>query len=93
MKLAERERVQASDYAALLAYVAMSVVRIRWVTFGRSCPVCNRLSGKVVGTQSAFLSPGDVLLGDDNETTLTTRRVLRHAPAHGGCDCSIAAEQ
>lgn len=90
-KMADRERVQGESYSALLAYAAMQVIGIRWVTFGENCPLCTRLNGRVVGTQSAFLGAGETLVGDE-DTRLTPRRVVRHAPLHQGCDCAIAAE-
>jgi len=91
-KVADREQVQTAEFFTLLAYAALSVTKIRWVTFGPNCPLCNRLSGKVVGTQEAFVAQGEELVGDET-TRITPRRIVRHAPLHKGCNCAITAEE
>lgn len=72
------------------AYIAAGVVSMRWVT-GKGCPMCSRMSGKIVSTHTPFLAKSETLNGDDGHALMTTRRSIRHPPLHRGCDCSVVA--
>jgi hypothetical protein len=91
VRVARDESVRASNAVALAAYGAMRVVRKVWVTFGKSCPFCTALGGKVVGIETFFL-PADVDFAPPGAATPLKPRVnVGHAPAHGGCDCQVVA--
>jgi HK97 family phage portal protein len=57
-----------------------------WVQVGDSCPYCKTLDGRVVELSKAFLDVGDFKV-EGVEQVLTIRRIRKHPPAHGGCDC------
>jgi hypothetical protein len=73
------------------AYTYAGVTKLRWVAFGKSCPFCTMLDGKIVGITEAFADKGSSL-APEGKAPLTFGSSVGHAPAHEGCDCDIAAE-
>lgn len=71
---------------------ARGVTRLVWVTFANNCPYCDALDGRVVGIEEDFLKEGQEFKPEGAERPLTVRGNIRHAPAHLGCDCSVAPE-
>jgi len=90
-KIASLETVRAGGAYALAAYAANSVVDIIWRSVGESCPYCTDLDGTVAGIERGFAQPGDKLQGGEGEPPIEVSQIMRHPPAHGGCDCLIAA--
>jgi len=68
------------------------VTRLVWVTYANNCPYCDELDGKVVGIDEDFLHEGEEFQPPGADSPLTVRGNIRHAPAHLGCDCSVAPE-
>jgi HK97 family phage portal protein len=78
-KIALSETVRAGGAFARTAYTGAGVLYLRWVAFGKSCPYCARLDGKVVGVQDNFVAKGDVIEpvasdDDDRATCLPETR-------------------
>lgn len=90
-KVARAETVQACGAVARETYRQNGIRKIRWVNFNPSCPYCQHLDGKVVGIESSFLSAGTDLQPEGADKPLRTDVDVHHPPAHGGCDCQIAA--
>lgn len=85
-----RNESQRSNNAILLAtYGFYKVEKIKWVTVGKNCPLCDELNGKVVGVNKTFLQKGDTVVGDETVNNLTTNIDILSPPLHKGCDCSI----
>ena len=89
-EIALEESVQFGNGITLAVFSAAGVGKLRWVTHGDSCPYCKKLDGMIVGISEWFLTAGSELPGEDGKTLPITRN-KRHAPAHKGCDCGIAA--
>ncbi len=68
------------------------VQRMRWVTYGKNCPYCDSLNGKVVGIRESFIEAGSEYKPDGADVALKPSRNIGHAPAHDGCGCGIAPE-
>lgn len=92
-KVGLHETVRLAGAVAVWAYAANERYRITWVAFGDNCPYCDQLDGKTIDTRSeVFVEGGSEIDPDDGEhDPLPVRYDVGHAPAHGGCDCSLAA--
>ena len=90
-KISMRETVRAESAFAKRAFVLAGVTKIKSVSFGKSCPYCNALDGKVIGIDQVFLKQGEFQPeGADEPLKVTSDR--GHPPYHDGCDCGIMAE-
>ena len=87
-RIAKRETVQASGAVTKHIFAAAGIVRLVWVTFGKNCPFCDRLSGKVVGIEESFAQKGEMFEAEGRDP-LRIRTNISHPPIHLGCDCSI----
>ena len=90
--IAHEESVRLGNAVALTAYALAGIRNVRWYTIGESCPYCRSLDGRVVSTNSAFLDKDQDFQPDGAEKPLRPSRVIKHPPAHAGCDCHIIAE-
>lgn len=90
-KFAERETVQHSNAVSVETYRAGGVRRLRWIAFGPNCPYCSHLNGQAIDIDATFIQAGGELQPEGVDKPLVTDTDIRHAPAHGGCDCQIAA--
>lgn len=88
-KVAERESTFAGGALAMTIYGALGVGGFRWRTVGKTCALCNSMSGRIVRSGEPFLAAGDTL-GAAGVSPLKPRRHIRHPPLHGGCDCIIS---
>jgi HK97 family phage portal protein len=88
-KIALREGVQLAAATAKIVWVAAGIQALKWFSFGKSCPYCTSLHGKVVGMDGAFLLADQDFQPDGAEKPLRPRRNVGHPPAHSGCDCQI----
>ncbi len=91
-KIANREPIQSGAAIARTTYRENGITKIRWVTVGKNCPLCDQLSGKVVGITRNFVEGGETVDPKDGKTSpLTVRRGILHPQLHGGCDCMVTA--
>jgi HK97 family phage portal protein len=89
-KSAFDQAIEAGNAIALFGMITMGVTEKVWT--GGDCPLCQKLNGMVVGIEQNFLSTGDELEVDDEDTAnLPIVRNIGHPPLHGGCDCVILA--
>lgn len=90
-KIEGYESVRADGALARHSYAIMGVQRLRWMTVGENCPMCNELAGRVVGIRSPFLGAGDTL-DVEGSNPLTPETHVLHPPLHGtSCDCFLMA--
>lgn len=87
-KIAMRETVQLTNAIATTVFVSAGVSRLKWRAFGKNCPYCDAMNGKVVGVQENFFEGGE-FKPDGVDKPITVRRPKRHPPLHQGCDCVI----
>lgn len=87
-KIVMRESVQTENAFTRSAFALCGIMKIMSVSYGKSCPYCNDLDGKVIGIEENFLSPGD-FQPEGAERPLTVTNDHKHPPYHGGCDCGI----
>lgn len=88
-----RELVRGGAGAfAIAGWSAVGVTALRWVTSGKSCPLCESLDGRVVRTGANFVNEGDTVEGDETTAPLTARRNIGHPPLHDGCDCMLISD-
>lgn len=85
--IARVETVKSKSAIARTIFIAAGVLQIRWVTFGENCPICDSLSGKVVGVEHNFAGQGTEV-GPEG-ASIKTRTNITHPPIHDGCDCDI----
>lgn len=90
-KIARGESTRAVNAISKQVYRGGGRTSVRWMTFGDNCPYCNELSGKVVGIDEPFVRSGEEFQPEGAEEPLNPPGDVGHAPAHGGCDCMIAA--
>jgi len=89
--LAAREVVQVDGAVAAVAYRRAGVRRVRWVTVGANCPLCESMRGRVAQIDDPFLPPGGTV-APEGVAPLVARRAVRHPPLHDGCNCQLVAE-
>ena len=91
-KSAANEIVKAANAFTWDTLRRGGVTKMRWKTVGDNCPLCDKLSGRVVGIEKHFLEKMDVISAGDGKTApLTAYQGIRHPPLHRGCDCMIVA--
>jgi len=90
-KFTQHESYRAENAMTRAVFLFSGVSKLRWVAFGKNCPYCSSLNGKVVGIQQDFLQAGSYQ-PDGAKEPLIVKSSKKHAPAHAGCDCGIAAE-
>ena len=88
--VARKESIQMSNAAAREIWRTAGVRQIQWVATGKSCPFCNQLNGKTVGTEQTFMDAGSDFEGTDGTMLPVTHNTF-HPPAHTGCDCMVVA--
>lgn len=89
-RVARQESVRFNNALAVGLYVVANVA-LRWRAFGESCPYCRALNGRVVGNKGFFLGEGEEFQPEGAERPLKVGTMIRHAPAHDGCDCMVLA--
>lgn len=90
-KVAMNETVQISGAIAKVAFSALGVTKLRWMSLGgESCPYCQELNGMVVGIEQNFVSKDENLESEDGN--MRVRKPASHPPLHSGCICQIVAE-
>lgn len=85
----ERETNQAGNAIVKTIYMLAGVEVLRWAAGSTSCPICQRMDGKLVSIKSTFLKSGQTVEGDSETTPLTVERDLGHPPLHRGCKCQV----
>jgi HK97 family phage portal protein len=92
-KIGRREATQAMNAFSVEAYALLGVTVLRWQATGQDCPLCAMLSGRTVGTRTAFLGAGVTVDPEDGVTVpLVTSYPIMHPPLHAGCDCYITPD-
>ena len=89
-KISMRESLRAENAFTRQVLVLCGITKIMSVSYGKSCPYCNDLDGKVIGIEENFLTPGD-FQPEGAERPLTVTSDHSHPPYHDGCDCGIVA--
>ena len=100
-KAARNETVRIANYTALETWMSEGIRKKVWVTYGKNCPYCNKMSGKVIEIEKNFLKAGDAIhaeydVKNEDGTTdkkwgsLSIKTNMAHPPAHLGCDCGIS---
>jgi hypothetical protein len=87
-KTATNESVRSGEAFVRTAYIALGIQYLRWVTVGQNCPMCDSLSGKVVGRTESFVEKGATVNTGD-VAPLTTRSNILNPPLHNGCTCLV----
>jgi phage portal protein BeeE len=88
--IAFEESVQFGNGLAVMVYTIAAVPFLEWVTFGENCPYCDSLAGMRVRTSEFFAQAGSEIAPEGADPLPVTGN-MRHAPAHRGCDCGVAA--
>lgn len=87
-RYAADQTVRASNALAKMFYTGAGIMYLRWYARGsKSCPLCQKLDGQVVGITESFVSSGEKIAA--GKKSLKTRRRCGHAPLHKGCTCQI----
>jgi len=89
--IADEESSRSNNALAVTIYGIAGVTKLKSVAFGKNCPYCTSLNGKIIGIQDYFLTAGKDFQPDGADRPLTSVDNLRHAPYHGGCDCMTVA--
>ena len=86
-QIANEESVRSNNAMAVAVYEMLGVTQLMSVAFGKNCPYCDDLDGKIIGIQENYIEGGKDFQPKGAEKPLTSVDNLRHAPYHGGCDC------
>jgi len=89
-RLRMHESIRAESAFARNVFILAGVTKLVSVSYGKSCPYCLALDGKVIEIQGSFLEPGD-FQPEGAERPLTVTSIRRHPPYHDGCDCGVEA--
>lgn len=89
IETANDESTRGGNALAKAIYFAYGIRRLRWVSFGDTCPYCKALNGTVVGINQWFLGEGTDFKPEGANSALTTTQNIGHPPAHRGCDCVV----
>jgi len=89
-KVVADETVRASNAAYSMIAFAIGLT-IRWQIRGsKTCPYCQTLNGKRIGSTDFFVTKGSEITPDgDDTTTMKQYSNKRHPPLHQGCDCYV----
>lgn len=91
-KIAMRESLRAESAFARSIFALSGIAKIRSVYYGKNCPYCRALHGRVIGISEFFLTKGEFQPeGADRPLIVTGNR--SHPPYHDGCDCGIEASR
>ncbi len=89
-KIGARESVRLGNGFAAEAFFAAGVLTLVWRATGEeTCPYCMSLNGRSVGPGDAFLSAGQLFQPGGADVPLKPLSMVKHPPAHSGCDCQI----
>jgi hypothetical protein len=89
--VANKETIKIAGAISLFTYTAAGIQRIIWINTGsKSCPFCEALDGKVVGSQQPYMTK-DGSMEAEGKSPLTFSTDIFHPPLHGGCVCMISA--
>ena len=89
-KISMRESVRAENAFTRSVFALAGITQLISVSYGKSCPYCNDLDGKIVGIDQPFLLEGLFQPeGADGPLNITSNHF--HPPYHDGCDCGIMA--
>jgi len=83
-RLRLHESIRSESAFTRNVFVLAGVTKLVSVSYGKSCPYCLALDGKVIEIQGAFLEPGD-FQPEGAERPLTVTSIRRHPPYHDGC--------
>jgi len=89
-RLRVHESIRAESAFARNVFVLAGISKLVSVSYGKSCPYCLALDGKVIEIQGAFLEPGD-FQPEGADRPLVVTSIRRHPPYHDGCDCGVEA--
>lgn len=89
-KIVMRETVRAENAFTRSVFALCGIVKIMSIAYGKNCPYCQDLHGKVIGIDEYFLPKGD-FQPEGAERPLTVTSNHSHPPYHDGCDCGIEA--
>jgi len=89
--VASDEAVRLNNAVAVTIYASVGIQSVRWVAFGKNCPYCTALNGRVVGINQFFIRVNTDFKPDGADVALRPSSNIRHAPAHRGCDCMVIA--
>lgn len=87
-KIAKNETVRAGNAVAKEAWRVAGVRQVAWKAFGKNCPYCTAMDGRIVGIDQVFLEPGD-FQPDGATVAMPVKSAIGHPPAHGSCDCAV----
>lgn len=83
--IAGEESTRFNNAVAVAVYGMAGIEYIRSIAFGKNCPYCSSLDGKVIGINSWMIAAGEEVKPDGVDKPLTSSTNLRHAPYHSGC--------
>jgi HK97 family phage portal protein len=84
-QLGHEEAVRGNNAFARTLYQMAGVTAIRSIAFGKSCPYCDALDGRVIGIEENYLAEGEDFKPDGADAPLHAGRDYSHAPYHTGC--------
>lgn len=89
-KIAMNETVQLSNAVARAVFIGTGITQLRWVAMGSdTCPICQEMDGKIVGTESNFVDYGETLEAE-GQSDMQVYKPTAHPPLHQGCVCQIS---
>lgn len=89
--VAQQQAYESLNAMSVAIYQSFDVPSLRWVASGKSCPFCQKLSGRRVKTGGFFVEHGHEIDGGAVAGVMQVKNSRRHAPLHGGCDCIVTA--
>jgi HK97 family phage portal protein len=87
--IATSTAVETDGDISRLTWRENGITRIRWITSGNACKICQALDGATVGIEQAFAEPGTAIKGGEGQADLQISSNIRYPPLHSGCQCSI----
>ena len=82
-QVASRVSVQTGEAVAKFVYAAAGFSLV-WRTFGKNCPMCDAMNGRVISRGGAFLADGETF-SVDGVPPLRVTSNISHPPLHAGC--------
>lgn len=91
-EISHEEASRSNNAFASVVFMGLGITKIMSVAFGKSCPYCSHLDGKVIGIENdVYIKAGEDFQPEGADTPLTSHYDLKHAPYHTGCDCMNVA--
>ncbi len=90
---AKTQSVYHANYGLVDGYRQSGMKHLRWYARGSACEYCRGLNGMLIPIDTAFVSVGKEIEGEDGGSTYNDYETVSFPPLHPNCVCSVSGER